>query len=91
MLVVTMAEMFILAMSMSIFTKASWYAMGMGMRAEVGRIAFHDQQLGAAILWVCGDFWAVPLVVLVIRRVAARDGSVLGSVERYARESFVGS
>jgi cytochrome c oxidase assembly factor CtaG len=91
MLVVTMAEMFILAMSMSIFTKSSWYAMGMGMRAEVGRIAFHDQQLGAAILWVCGDFWAVPLVVLVIRRVAARDGSVLGAVERYARESFVGS
>jgi hypothetical protein len=89
MLVVTMAEMFILAMSMSIFTNSSWYAMG--MTAGVGRIAFHEQQLGAAILWVCGDFWAVPLVVLVIRRVAARDGSVLGAVERYARESFVGS
>jgi cytochrome c oxidase assembly factor CtaG len=90
MVVATMFEMLILAMSMSIFTKASWYDVMMpghgmpympGMATTVSA-AFHQQQLAAAILWICGDFWAVPLLVVIARRVVSRDGSLLAALER---------
>ena len=89
MIAVTMFEMLVMAMAMSIFTKAAWYTMaptsamdampGMGPSPAV---AFQQQQLSAAILWVCGDFWAVPCLVLIVRRVMARDGSLLAALER---------
>jgi cytochrome c oxidase assembly factor CtaG len=90
MVVVTMFEMLILAMSMSIFTKTSWYDVmvpGHGMAYMPGMAttvsaAFHQQQLAAAILWICGDFWAVPLLVMIARRVVSRDGSLLAALER---------
>jgi len=93
--VTTMFEMFIMAMAMSIFTKTAWYTMaGMAgmtssnssasMLAVMSGFDFHNQQLAAGILWICGDFWAVPLLVLIIRRVMSRDGSLLAALERYA-------
>jgi cytochrome c oxidase assembly factor CtaG len=90
MVIATMFEMLILAMSMSIFTKASWYDVmlpghGMpympGMATSVSA-AFHQQQLAAAILWICGDFWAVPILVVISRRLVMRDGSLFAALER---------
>jgi cytochrome c oxidase assembly factor CtaG len=90
MVVVTMFEMLILAMSMSIFTQTSWYNVmspdhGMafmpGMATTVVA-AFRQQQLAAGILWICGDFWAVPILVMIVRRLARRDGSLFAVLER---------
>jgi cytochrome c oxidase assembly factor CtaG len=101
MVVVTMAEMLILAMSMSIFTKTSWYSVmdpipgmahmaGMGMHATTLAQAFRQQQLAAAILWICSDFWAVPLLVVISHRVMVRDGSLFAALDRQSAK-FSGS
>ena len=50
---------------------------------------FADQPFGAGILWVCGDFWCYPAVVLVIRRMIARDGSVGAAVDPVLRRGQV--
>ena len=81
--VITMVEMLIMAMAMSIFTKTAWYHMSDTMGPMP--MSFSSQQLGAAILWICGDFWGVPLVVVIFRRLIDRDGSLLASLERRSR------
>jgi putative membrane protein len=67
-IVVTAFEMLVLAMAMSIFTKAPWYSMNVMMEGSVE--ALRDQQWGAGILWVCGDFWAAPALLLIAMRMA---------------------
>jgi putative membrane protein len=79
-IVTTAFVMLVLAMAMAIFTKDPWYSMNVIMDGSTA--ALRDQRFAAGILWVCGDFWVVPALVLVLYRLSNREGGVLGSLER---------
>src|SRR5260370_35903888 len=89
-LAATNGIMWILAMSRSIITSGSWYPVYNHIPG-VTLAPFAGQQISAGILWGCGGFWAIPAVIVVMRRLIAEDGSVSAAVHRMLGRGTAGT
>ena len=68
----TNAAMFVLAMAIGMMSTRPWYAVyGHGVGARLS--ALGDQQVGAGILWVCGDFWCFPALYRAVKEWISED------------------
>jgi putative membrane protein len=80
-LLLTNLVMTLIAMSLSFLASGPFYDIGNSMRGMASMHTmvpttlnpFADQQIGAAILWVCGDFWCLPAIIMVLRLITHED------------------
>ncbi len=74
-LLFTNLVMTVIAMALSFLASGAFYDIGNSMLGMAGMTSmvpttlnpFADQQIGAAILWVCGDFWCFPAIIMALR------------------------
>jgi putative membrane protein len=81
-LLATNVVMIVIAMSLSIFVSYSVYPVYSHVPG-VTLPPYADQQIGAAILWVCGDFWAMPTMIVTIRKLIGDEGGIGTALERF--------
>jgi len=79
-----------IAMALSIFASRSLYPVYDHVPG-VTLPPLADQQLGAAILWVCGDFWAMPTMIVIVRRLIATEGSMSAALEAMVGRGALGA
>jgi cytochrome c oxidase assembly factor CtaG len=79
-----------IAMTLSIFVQGSVYPVYDHIPG-ITLPPFADQQIGAAILWVCGDFWAMPAMVVIVRRMVAAEGGMSAAVDKILSRGSVRS
>lgn len=76
--------MIVTAMALSIFVTKSVYSSYDNIPG-ITLPAYADQQIGAAILWVCGDFWALPTMIVTVRKVIADEGGIGTALDHFLR------
>jgi putative membrane protein len=81
-LLATNVVMIFIAMTLSIFATHAIYA-PYGHVPGVTLPSFADQQIGAAILWVCGDFWALPTMIVTIRKLLSDETGLGPALDRF--------
>jgi len=73
--------MLVLAMAMSIVARSAWYSSYVALHGSTA--ALHDQHYAAGVLWICGDLWAIPALVVIGTRVLSAQGGASVAVDRF--------